>query len=499
MKSKISVAIIVAPLFLLIFSYAGQALAQKSPYDWALIHLDYARNEKAKRLKRFTERLHEVAQRAARDKRLFSFYELNQHYFNALNEEQRIPSPLEKDIEKVRKSFDSYYISEYFIFYDILFVNNDGVVFYTIRKENDLYADLIKQKNEIGPLAEVIASKPEHEVFVDFYYYQPSAEPAAFFVEPVFNEGARTGWIVFQCSINKLNSIFASTDDLGQTGETFLVNKNGLMLTESYFKGNSTILKQHLDDRNIKPKFNARTGHRVVTDYRGETALSSFEVFEFLGSKWLVVAKIDKDEVTTNYYRNHKKYFQDSLLNQLKKQTAFNGTGAQHEKNVQTYRVDMDEFLKADNGQILETWGVSTCTAFVAKVPGRFAYLAHLSSKDKMHNGNETDLLAQITKKIQSFDIYPYEFKKVKFIIVAPHVGTIPNIIDHLMKSGFFLSQIEIACNPLARSAALTYDYKKDVLRIKWNMETNNGQTNERNSGPMVNVIEIIENIILHM
>lgn len=500
MRGKRIVSIVLIQLAVWMGAYSAPAAwAQKSPYDWALIQLDYVRQEKAQQLKRLTDKLHDLALSAAQDKRVLSFFEVNRQYYHALQKGQGVPLSLEKDVQTIRDQFNAYYIHEYFAFYEILFVNIDGILLHSIRKENDPYSSLVKHAATIGTVADVIARKPESEAFIDFYYYKPSLEPAAFFVEPVYKDGIQTGWILLQCAVNKLNSIFSSTSDLGQTGETFLVNAQGLMLTESYFKGNSTILKQHLDDKNIKAKFHDRAGHRVVTDYRGETALSSFEVFEFLGSKWLVVAKIDQDEITTRYYRKHKRYFQDLLLAHLKKNSVPGEPLPLNEPAGQPYRVDMDEFLKAEHGEILETYGVSTCTAVLAKMPGKFAYLAHLSTKDKMYDGQETNLLAQMTKKIKSFDIYPYEFRKVQFVMVAPHLESLPNIIDHLLENGFFLSQIKVAYSQSARSVAVVYDYQRDVLQIKWKMEDGSGRLKETTNNSIINPIHVIEQSILNI
>ena len=190
-------------------------------------------------------------------------------------------------------------ISNYFVFYDILFVDTDGSVFYTLRKEMDTHTNLADKKQSLGFLSDAFVNQPDKELFIDFYEYGPSSEPGAFFVEPVEKQGVKVGWIILQCPINKLNSIFAATDDLGQTGETFLVNSRGLMLTESYFKGESTILKEHLDGRNIKVKFQEKKGHRVVTDYRGAQALSSFEYLRPGGCQharpWLPPCPKDSD------------------------------------------------------------------------------------------------------------------------------------------------------------------------------------------------------------
>ncbi len=471
------------------------AWADRTPYDWALIQLDYVRQEKLNQLERFTQRIHTLAREAGKDQTVVSFFEMNRHYYNA-GKSQLPPAALSDDVEKMRHHFNGYYLSNYFVFYDILFVDMEGSVFYTLRKENDTHINLMDKKQSLGFLSDAFKSKPDNEVFIDFYEYGPSSEPAAFFIEPVKKQGVKVGWIILQCPINKLNSIFAATDDLGQTGETFLVNKNGLMLTESYFKGQSTILKEHLDDRNIKVKFQDKKGHRVVTDYRGVKALSSFEVFEFLGTRWLVVAKIDKDEITTDHYKRYNKYYGDKLLKYLNISPLPQSSKSVLQGNPGALRVDMDEFLKARNNEILETWGVSTCTALVAAFPKKFGYLAHISPIDRVYNKNDTNLVSQITKKIKSFDIYSFERRNVVFTVVATHLDSLSNIINLLVEDGFFLSQIRVSYNSHARSAAIVYDYGKDDLTITWTMNSGEGESVVHGLKDTMNVGMIIEKIM---
>lgn len=466
MKNRFTVVFIITFLF-----FTELVWAQKTPYDWALIRLDHIKLEKLESLRKFTGKLHNTALKASKDQKIVSFFEINKHYFDACKKNTP-PPDLSRQVEEMRKVFDRYYLTNYFFFYNILFLNKEGDAFYSIRKGEDAYINLIENRKTVGRLGEVIAQTPHQEVFIDFYHYYPSTEPAAFFVEPVFQNGVQQGWIVLQCAINKLNSIFSPTDELGRTGESFLVNQDGFMLTESYFKGESTVLKQHLADKNIKAKFRDKAGHRIVTDYRGETALSSYEVFEFLNTKWLIVAKIDKDEITTNHYKQHKEYYKNMLLEDLNKTPEPISTLSAAKRNPVSIRVDLDEFLKAANGEQLETWGVATCTAVVATVPGRFSYLAHISPLDKIYNGSGSNILKQITKKIKKFDIYPYEWRNVVFVVVAPHFESILNIIDQLVEDGFFLSQIRIAYNPSARSVAVYSDYEQDRMIFEWTLKT---------------------------
>ncbi len=467
--------VFISMLILFSLSTSGAPVfAEKSPYEWALVQLDYIRKEKTDQLTRYITKLHRGARQARKDKTVTAFFEMNRLYFDACRSQKPLPS-LTRKIEEMRQHFNTYYIQNYLEFYDMLFVDINGSVFYTLRKEGDTCLDLIHGKAAIGPLQETIRTLPDREVFIDYHEYPPSSEPAAFFIEPVTAKGKHVGWLALQCPINKLNSIFSATDDLRHTGETFLVNQDGLMLTESYFKGQSTILNKRLNDRNVNVKFAEKKGHRVVTDYRGATALTSFEVFDFMNTHWLVVAKIDKDEITTQHYQRHKRYYFDQMMQWLKRQSAIHGfvnTGLTDHSRI--IRIDMDEFARGQDNDRLETWGVSTCTALLSMIPGEFAYLAHISPQDKVYGQSGTDLLSQVTRKIKNFEIYPYEKRKVQFAVIAPHFDGLANIINQLIHEGFMLSQIQIGYYPDAGSAAVQYDCRTNSLNLSWSFDQGN-------------------------
>jgi len=491
----------------LVFSIGlpGFGKAERSPYDWALIQLDYSRQEKVEQLRRFCNRIESLATEAASDLTVVSFFDINRQYANAL-EEGSPPEALTAKVQELRQEFNQYYIENYFAFYDILFIDLQGHVFYTIRKESDWNRHLLEGPLSGGALAECIRRNPSEKVFIDFHEYGPSSEPAAFFVQPIHQSGTPIGWLALQCAIGKVNSLFASTQDLGQTGEMFLVNEDGFLLTESYFEGASTILKKKLDDRNIQAKFQEKVGHRTVTDYRGATALTSFEVFEFAGVRWLIVAKIDQDEVTTGHYSMHRRYYAERLLSALVPVVPRPMQPMMPEPDRTILRIDMDEFLIARNGEILETFGISTCTGLLMAFPGRFAYLAHVSPKDKVYGSEDTDLLGQMTKKVTSFDIYPFEKHRLRFWVVANHLDSLPNIIDGLVEEGFLLSQIRFLYNPRSSRATVTYDYREDALQITWKMPDSNesaiwgnGMEDSINTGMMIQTIVQAEEKKLEM
>jgi hypothetical protein len=247
------------------------------------------------------------------------------------------------------------------------------------------------------------------------------------------------------------------------------VNAAGYMLTESNFDGSSTILRRQLDDRNVQAKFAEGAGHRTVTDYRGHVALSSFEVVDFLTTRWLAVAKLDRDEVDTEQYLQHRRYYGERLLEQLADRPASEPAAYPHPPGSDaSLRADMDEFVRAADGEAVHTFGISTCTGLLAAFPERFAYLAHISPRDKVYGSDATNLVGQMLKRIQSFDIYPSEQRRVRFAVVAPHLDSVLAVTDKILEEGFLLSQIQVFCDPTAAVGAVHYAYDRDETRVVW-------------------------------
>jgi hypothetical protein len=131
-------------------------------------------------------------------------------------------------------------------------------------------------------------------------------------------------------------------------------------------------------------------------------------------------------------------------------------------------RVDMDEFAKAGCGDRLETWGITTCTGLLVAYPGRFGYLAHISVKDDLLGGSETNLLGQIINNIERFDISQNEKRAIVFLVVAPHVDGVARITDRLVDEGFLLSQIRVLACTDAEAARMAYECGEQGVHVAW-------------------------------
>lgn len=449
-------------LFLPTPGSSGRAVAGQALVNSTYAELDRVRDEKLGQLRQYLDRVRGLAAAAAADPTLGDFLRLKARW-RELGRTQAPPPEAAAAMSRLEASIGERYLERYLAFHDILFVAPDGVVVHSVRAEPDKGADLFAGPWRDTALSRRLRADPG-AAFIDYEHYEASGEPSAFFVEPVVSGGAPSGWLILQCTIGKLNRIFDRGDYLGRTGEVFLVNRERLMLTDSRFQAETSILRQHLSAENISAKFAERRGHKTITDYRGQRALTSFEVVPVLGREWLLVAKIDEDEVVTRAWR--RAGLEAELLRIAS--SCRPSTVAAPAVPRECVRVDMDEFHAARPGDILQTWGVSTCTAVVISWPGRFAYLGHLSAYDRAYGAGDIDVVEQMLKRIRQFEVYPSEMRRLRAVIVAPHVGSARGIIDRLLEAGLFLSQVTFVSDPGARWGDVVHDPGSGETWVRW-------------------------------
>ncbi len=426
--------------------------------------LDTALRQRQEQLISYLSEIQAKASTIKKDAFSIRFFKIMNAFEALRGTGQLSPAALEKT-RTVRQKFKEHYIFSYNCFYDVLFINPQGEIFYTIREQQDYRKNIFE-----GDLRDTALSRKmragQAESFVDFQFYEISGEPSAFFIEPVQAEGRFLGWIVLQFAINKINHMFSLKQDMGDTSEIFLVNQDHYMLTDSRFIAESTILKEKLAEENIVSKFAAGKGHKAVIDYRGQPAISSFEVFDFLGSRWLIIAKMDEAEVFTEFYRENPGKLESALARIVRS----GGSPARPGRFPLDggVEVDSDEFRRTGEGEALYTHGVSTCTALVLKFPGKFTYFAHISPYDKVYGEERTDLVAHMLRKIEYLEITASDKHKLRFYLVSPDKAAFFNTVKRLLDHGYFLSQIRIMHHADARRAEIISPDQTSEVLVNW-------------------------------
>ncbi|MFP4377608.1 MAG: cache domain-containing protein [Spirochaetales bacterium] len=456
LRALLTVAIAVAAAS--IVGCAGAEPTGETILHEAYERLDQLRGQKEQQLYDYFDHIEDLVQSVSQDQELVqAFAELRSRFLGK-------PVRGARSVGELENAIRGRYLDAYQVFFDLHFIEAGGDVFYSIRKQDDLFHNVFEGELNSWQLAGLL-DESSGSAAVDFHYAEFSAEPSAFFAEPVRYRGEHAGWVVFQFASARLAEIFEFDSSLGQTGEVFLVNEQHFMLTQSALTASSSILEQTLSAENIESKFAAGEGHKVITDYRGYEALSSFAVCEVMGLRWLLIAKIDKAEVLTEAYLKHEDTYYPRMREELRQAPIRVAEGLPPRP---TRTVHLDRFERITQGGSLFTPGVSTCTAIVISLPGEFAYLAHVSPYDLAYGGTKTDLIHTILHRIREFEVPDSRVRELEVVVVTPQIRYSESIVHELAEAGIFLSQIRFLKNPKARCADVFYEFETNRTSILW-------------------------------
>ncbi len=381
---------------------------------------------------------------------------------------------------RLNNEIEKFFVYELGSFYDLLFIDKTGIVFYSVKMEDDFRTSFIDGPYADTKLAKIIKNTPGKICFVDFEYYGASDEPAAFYVLPIKRNNRHYGWIALQLSINHLNKLLTERSGLGRTGEAYLVNNQQLMLTESRFINDSTVLSKKIDTEAVRNR-TGPSGARIIVDYRGVDVLSAFRTFRAGGASWRILVEKDENEVVTDYYRRRGKELFPLLVRSIVNQTE----GKLRKSKDLTLdakkakRVDVGELVRTDKRKILFTPGLATCTGVIAYSQNNdFAYMAHLSPVDDCYKrprtatalpgDKTTDLISLMMRRIRFFDIKPSQIDELRFIVAAPHDKALQRIIEKLIDAGVSLSRIKAGILPRAANISLFCDMTDNSIVGQW-------------------------------
>ena len=185
--------------------------------------------------------------------------------------------------------------------YDIFLIAEDGDIIWSAQREVDLFTNLDNGSyadTGLGKCYRKALKGKSGDVFMsDVEFYAPSNEGARFMAAPVVSEGRVMGVLAFQLPLSTINKILQNREGMGETGESYLVsNTNFLMLSQSRFVTESTILKNKADHESVKQAAQGKTGVMITPDYRGIKVLSAYQPVTYFGVTEAIVSEIDEKE-----------------------------------------------------------------------------------------------------------------------------------------------------------------------------------------------------------
>lgn len=219
-----------------------------------------------------------------------------------------------------------------FGYYDIFLVEPEsGYITYSVYKELD-YATSLKS----GPYANSgigVAFKKALEnnakgtiSYSELSPYLPSYSAMAGFVStPIYNGNQLVSILIFQIPLDRVNNILTHDQEwakngYGESGETYLVNKNKKLLTESRFyledansftesvqnyrpeqsqkinMAGTTVGLLEVNTPTVQKALNSSTGFESIIDYRGVEVFSAYDQFVLGDTSYALLAEVDAQE-----------------------------------------------------------------------------------------------------------------------------------------------------------------------------------------------------------
>ena len=193
---------------------------------------------------------------------------------------------------------------------DMYLIDTQANVVYSIRKGRDFAANLAHGAWKDSGLARAATTALKNAVvdmptFADAERYRADDDtPALFLAIAMFDpaSGQAIGALAVRIALDQVNEHLAFKAGLGETGEAFLVGKDGWMLSNSFFDKESSVLKRQLKTEAVRRVLAGEQGSDELIDYRGIPSFISYLAFQpFNGvmgdqAHWGVIAKTGKDE-----------------------------------------------------------------------------------------------------------------------------------------------------------------------------------------------------------
>ena len=187
-------------------------------------------------------------------------------------------------------------------YHNLVLVSPEGYIIYMAEVMGDFGTNLEWEVNLKKGLSKNYFDVKESEKisFSDlFIRHYEDVYPRISVMAPVYEGDNLLGYIGLIDDADKIFKITEDTENLGETGESYLINDEKLLISPSR-NSDFDILIQSIDTENAQHCFDEAPGHSrevIVTsffDYRGEVVLGAHRRIN--GTKWCLLIEIDKEE-----------------------------------------------------------------------------------------------------------------------------------------------------------------------------------------------------------
>lgn len=188
-------------------------------------------------------------------------------------------------------------------FHELMLVNLAGDVVYTVGKKDDFAQNLMTQG-----WAETAAGKayqsalngaPDQVHIIDVENYAPSADVPVGFVSVPISIGSKiVGVAIYETAVSKISSMLGKYAGLGETGDVFLVNEDGIIQNDSLrTQDRSEVMSNILALPEVTKVLGSEAVFGQLEDFQGRDVFKASVPFTYLGKDYALVLLQDTSEV----------------------------------------------------------------------------------------------------------------------------------------------------------------------------------------------------------
>ncbi|WP_417671930.1 methyl-accepting chemotaxis protein [Roseibium sp.] len=186
---------------------------------------------------------------------------------------------------------------------DLLLINGDGKVVYSVHKYTDFAADLRSSEWKDSALARIyetaLAGEADTAYLSDLEPYAAhNGEPTGLMAAPIAIGSKKLGVLVYQLPTAKISEAVGKYAGLGETGNIFLVNEAGQIQNDSLRTANtSELMSTALDRDEVRSRFRGESLFTELPDFEGRDVQAAIVPFEFMSNAYALVVTQDDAEV----------------------------------------------------------------------------------------------------------------------------------------------------------------------------------------------------------
>lgn len=213
--------------------------------------------------------------------------------------------------------------------YDLFIFNKNGDLVYSVFKELDYATNFKNGKYASSGLGkafkEALNLKYGESKLIDYAPYEPSANlPQSFISSPIYDKSGTEilGVLAFQIPIDAISKLLGNRTGQGETGETFLMGKDGKLRSNSYlspdkfnvvtaFAGKN---KEALNTAAFKLAAKGESGVVNQVSYLGEMVKSAFKPLLVHDLTFLIFSEISEKEAYQNLRTLRNRYLLSAIV-----------------------------------------------------------------------------------------------------------------------------------------------------------------------------------------